>query len=91
MFILKAVIINILATIDQMTICNVKERGCVSLTNPKRCITKLCNFPQIYGALWHLLAQCFGFTAHDFMILVHSHQQKHFEKASICNLPNTKQ
>ena len=45
-----------LLIMDKMTKCDVRE---VMVINA----TQLCSFSQLYGALWHLTAHCFGFTA----------------------------
>ncbi len=39
--------------------------------NPQTIITMLHSFSQLHGAFYHLYADCFGFTANNFTVLVH--------------------
>ncbi len=51
----------------QITLCNEKEVAPGEATENYQ---QLCSFPELYEAFYSLLARCFGFTAHNFTILV---------------------
>lgn len=62
-----------ISTMGRMTLCHVKGVACSD--NPQGIVadSALLPSPQLSGAFHHLSAHCFRLAAHNFNVLINSH------------------